>query len=533
MSIALNLTAEHSNSYDDKFECRRIAIVGCGPRGMQCLETLDRVIRSSPRATCYEIVVYEATRTPGAGNVYAPHQPNFLRMNFASRHIDAYKFSADQTPSGRSLLDWLRKTRRAVAEPNAFLPRRVVGEYLSDCFRQIWSSLSQVATLRYVNRHVDSIRLDQNHWSVIANGDEQSFDEVVVTVGHEGFRSGGEKSALGVYPVETSLTVESVPPESIATLLGFGLTAIDAILALTEGRGGTFDNTRPLRRYIPSGLEPLRIEMLSRSGRPMLAKPSERLEPIAQAFWHPFQQRLRDLASRHGVLHFRRDIWPIVTSAADARLIESGAASRADTSGWFRCWQRYRMDGVSARRAMMQSLAVAMGYRPLDEPAALGEAWRQLYGELVPLISFGGLTADSYPCFRRTAVEMERIAFGPPAENVERILSLMRAGLVWPQPTRVSDPSIKINAVIAGPTDICTEGPLRSLLDQGQIRRCALSGGIQVDPQGRPMDENGVPRTGLAIFGRMTEGWVIGNDTLNRTLHTGIERWANSLVNAS
>lgn len=54
---------------------------------------------------------------------------------------------------------------------------------------------------------------------------------------------------------------------------GFGLTCIDAILALTEGRGGQFEAVDSGKlTYTSSGKEPDRIFPFSRTGLPMVPR---------------------------------------------------------------------------------------------------------------------------------------------------------------------------------------------------------------------------------------------------------------------
>jgi len=82
-----------------------------------------------------------------------------------------------------------------------------------------------------------------------------------------------------------------------------------------------------------------------------------------------------------------------------------------------------------------------------------------------------------------------------------------------------------IDAVIAGPHEHADSGPLAGLIASGVIAVDEVSGAVKVDEAGRPFGD----AIGLAVFGRATEGWVVGNDTLSRTLHCHIQRWANQL----
>lgn len=261
----------------------------------------------------------------------------------------------------------------------------------------------------------------------------------------------------------------------------------------------------------------------------MLAKPTANLEPIEESFWQPYRDRLQRLEARHGRLLWHADVFNVVADATAALLRANGQSSVTSHASrlWYQSWCRGRMDAVTARRTLLQSYGVACGVRRIDIPVALGLAWRTLYPELVHLISYGGLDRSQWRSFRQTALEMERIAFGPPAESVGKLLSLMRSGRLRIDADHREDRSIDfvINAVIAGPHEAKPGGPIAKLIDAGVIVVDETTGAVKVDRSGEVTGAKG-----LAVFGRATEGWVLGNDTLNRRMHPQIERWAAAVA---
>jgi uncharacterized NAD(P)/FAD-binding protein YdhS len=81
------------------------------------------------------------------------------------------------------------------------------------------------------------------------------------------------------YPLREHLNDETVPPGCSLAVLGLGLTAIDILLHLTEGRGGTFiknEQNGPYLnlRYVPSGYEPAKIVGVSPSGMFTFCRPN-------------------------------------------------------------------------------------------------------------------------------------------------------------------------------------------------------------------------------------------------------------------
>lgn len=506
----------------------QIAIVGCGPRGLQCLESLSRHLPADGQRLV-SVTVFETAEFPGAGSVYNPRQPHYLRMNFAAEHIDFWKISRDQhTDADSSLLGWLRTHHPQHATGGAYVPRAVVGEYLRDCFQQVEKLLAQRAFFEVLRYPVSSIQPAGDRWRVQFAGDDRLFDEVVLTVGHEGLRASPaianlEKSTFA-FDLEKLARLES----RSVLVRGFGLTAIDAVLSLSEGRGGSFVTSDPIDDYVESGYEPELIYIQSRSGRPMLAKPAAEIEPIADHFWEPFRDRFDEMIPQHGSLRWQGGLFDIFCDAAVSFLSASNVSdvTSREVEDWLQGWSRYRMDAATARQAMLQSLELATGRRPKDIPFALGEAWRRLYPQLVRLVSYGGLADAKYGSFRRTATEMERIAFGPPAENVRRLLALMKSRrLRLVSPTDSTGPiDHVVDAVIASPYDYCPSGPLMTLEQAGCLERDGTTGAIRVDAAGYA---EGV--VGLAVFGRATEGWILGNDTLTRTMHPQMEQWAATI----
>tara|TARA_R110002049_G_scaffold50370_3_gene143159 strand:+ start:203603 stop:205246 length:1644 start_codon:yes stop_codon:yes gene_type:complete len=512
----------------------RLGVVGCGPRGMQALEAISRQIDPGQQRRL-DITVFEPSPKLGAGHIYNPDQPKQLRMNFATQYIDFWKVAADQpTPVSGSLMGWLERRYPDLAASDHFIPRAVVGEYLHDCFDRVSERLRSVANLTIKPTRVRSIKSADGEWVVHDDSEIYHFDEVVLTTGHEGLRNSTDSQSLPresfVFPVETNLSTEKIPSGSNVLVIGFGLTAIDAAIMLTEGRGGKFVNSSGIPTYIASNREPRRIEMRNRSGRPMLAKPTSQVEPIRNDFWDVFLDRLKSCRPRHGELSFQKDVWPVILDATAGLLQQSGrATSSADVDSWYRDWSRYKMDASSARSALLQSFAVATGQRPKDIPFALGEAWRKLYPEMVSLVSYGGLVDQQWPCFRRVSVEMERIAFGPPAESVGKLLRLIRNRMVTIGVCGAIEPKSHdnvISAVIASPQQPASDGPVAELIRNGDLQIDTTTGGILVSKSGHAI---GGAR-GLAVFGRATEGWIVGNDTLSRTLHDQIEHWARTVA---
>lgn len=464
--------------------------------------------------------------------MYDPTQPHFLRMNYATENINAWHGMSNYGGSRPSLLDWLAKHYPALAEPNGFVPRAIAGRYLSHCYDLIIESLPSGVSVRLVPESVKNVTPDHAGWRIESVSEHLTVDEVIVTTGHQGWlppeASGQTPTSKQIidriFPVSDRLSLEKIHPRSTVAVRGFALTWIDATLALTAGRGGRFLPHDGMLEYVPSGLEPGRILPFSRTGRPLLSKPErDRMEtkPGASAIWAKFRGDILELAQPEEGLDFTKSIWPIVLAASDA------LTGDRCSEEWFRKWCSSPFDGERARKAMLDSYRVATGQQQADEAFALAEAWRNLYPAIVERVSHGGLAVTAWDRFHRIAAEMERIAFGPPAVNMARMLALIEAGIVdlrYVSNAASMDADTLIHATIPPPTQLDPDGPLARLLDNGHITADPGSGGIQID-------HNGYAASHLSVLGRATEGWVLGNDTLSRELHPQMENWARTLAN--
>ncbi|EAQ80543.1 hypothetical protein DSM3645_14395 [Blastopirellula marina DSM 3645] len=544
----------------DSHSTYSLAIVGCGPRGLYCLESFARVFAQQSLAVPVVITIFEPSRDPGAGNIYAVDQPHFLRMNYANERIDAWRDCQERPKSNLSLVEWLERHHPTLANPDGYSPRAVVGEYLHDCFLQVCDQISESFVVKICRQKVTNVERLESMWKVSTEQDSILVHDVVVTVGHEGWRApaslppvDSKRFIKSVFPVDRQLSMACVPPGRRVAVRGFGLTWIDAALALTEGRGGHFVRQQGALCYKPSGAEPAAILPYSRTGRPMLAKPVKTRMTIPSQWdeiWKDGSRQISEVTRPIDQGAFWEKIWKqILDSAAAALQVTSpNAETSATISQWFEWWRTSNFDSRLTLNLMQQSVDVALGRIPPNAPFALGEAWRQLYPALINCINHGGLCEEAWPAFRQIEVEMERLAFGPPAENVRRILALEKVGVVdlsfvsgatlasdaaslrLVTPQNRSDVDLVINAVIPSPLETRSNGPIAAMFQRGILSRQNRHIGFDVDEKGGPTASTHSDAAGLTVFGRVTDGCILGNDTLSRQLHPEIENWAASIV---
>ncbi len=524
----------------------RIAIAGCGPKGLYALERLSATAAAGGRACSVD--VFEPHPVPGAGPTYDPSSPGYLITNFSAGNIDAWP-PGERIPGRPSFVEWSRSSERPY-HPDDFPPRAVVGRYLADCLAGVLRAVPPRMRVRIRPVAVTAVSRAAPGWEVATAGSAEVYDQVLIATGHRPARRAGR--VLPVFPVERHLAEREVPPGARVAIRGFALTFIDAALALTEGRGGTFARSGDgTLRYAPSGREPAVILPHSRTGRPLLAKPAGALaaRPWAAAEADRASAALLSLSPEVDVRH---DVVPLVSRIAQAALREAGrdARARAEARRWLEaaCAARPWSWGGDAADELADSVAVATGRKEPGPGWALGLGWRLLYPALVARLSHIALDPDGRRVLGRLGAEMERVAFGPPVVNAEKLLALIAAGIV--DLTFVAGGSVRavegrrtiVSAAGSATVDVCVDAVLPApgvgaddrlmgrLLADGHVRRSPGNRGIDVAPDGTCIARSGAESPGLACIGRPTEDCVIGNDTLSRTLHPHAARWARRVL---
>lgn len=538
----------------------RLGVIGAGPKGLYCLERLATHLRWGHATLRPHIHIFEPHGSPGAGPVYDPAQPHYLRLNFANGHIDAW-VRGDRpagTISQPTFVEFLRAHHPDHARADGYAPRALVGEYLEATFSSVLASLREEAAVEVHRERVDQVVSHGERFEIRTPERRLVCDEVLVATGHESRRApspdGDPRPALGPYPIDQPGGIAAIEPGQSVAVRGLGLTAIDVALALTEGRGGAFVAEAPgagRYRYEPTPLSPRVIAPYSRTGRPMVPKDHPTSGPLARESIDVAgeTEALAAAADRSAPEALRMIEGCIVGTAARALALtarQPAATEHHIIAHLAHLMERRPLATGQAETELRQGVEVAHGLAEPEADWALGAAWKALYPAIVHLVSARPLD-PVWPRFGHLAAEMERVAFGPPAENAARFLSLVDAGVV--DLSMASRPMLSrhrqrstlelegavlpvdhfVDAVLAPPGVDADPSPLfASLLDAGLVRTLPHAPGIEVLGDGTCIGRSGEPTVGLAVVGRPTEGCVLGNDTLGRTLHDLPDRWARA-----
>ncbi|MBV9957331.1 MAG: FAD/NAD(P)-binding protein, partial [Acidobacteria bacterium] len=271
-----------------------LAIVGLGPKGLYCLERLLAEFHARPLAHALHINVFNRSVHFGASPIYDPHQPEYILVNISIGEIDLWTASEPPIAAGRgpSFMTWYEQKFKPPTPltGDEYLSRAVVGRYLMEGFQRLIEHLPQGVTVSCRVGEVLDILPEEPGYLLkfkTASGDREEIraDKILLATGHSQLTPGNEERRYQsfarrhtgadfipfVYPVVESMG--RISPRARVAMQGIGLTFIDAVLELTEGRGGRFTRAADgTLAYIAGGSEPQLILPFSRTGLPMTPK---------------------------------------------------------------------------------------------------------------------------------------------------------------------------------------------------------------------------------------------------------------------
>lgn len=585
----------------------KIAIVGLGPKGLYAFERLLSGLNAMNRPVNIEIHLFEKTGNFGAGEIYDMSQPNYHIMNYPNRNINVWLNQNPNSfvPETLSFTDWLQKYENNKEEnlDYGFSPRRLVGKYLTYCFELL---------LAYKNDCIKVILHSAKVSDILKDGQQLLLDyksarsqiitkmmvqEVLLTTGHtscQGRLEAAENSLdvvhrnfiPFVYPVDEKLG--GVLKNSTVGIKGLGLTFIDTVLALTEGRGGKFERMHDGNLlYVPSGDEPKRIIAFSRSGMPMIPRCGREGQKNYRPLYFTVEN-IRLGAGKNNKINFVKHALPLFIAEMQYRYYsivfeqqnlsfypdkDIAVLNKQIQAFHDKFPEIYRLnfaDLYKPKPFVPQSLELSpLTYmRYLLKEAEIGSesspfmaaamTWGRLSETFNFIYSFGGLTANSHCIFDKNfRSKLNRISYGPPLVNMKKIVSLVEMGIVnfgfaenpeikkmrsgW----AICDSQLKFRRIdtlidariptIGSKNDwspllvnMQKSGLLRPFINNDY--RSYEVGCPEMNRQGRAIDHNGHVNPNISFYGTPTEGVVYDNDTLSRTRNNFATQWANNII---
>lgn len=469
-----------------------IAIIGLGPKGLHSLERLLAGLAAAPLPV--PVVVHAINRSAqfGVSPVYATDQPDYIVTNNSIADIDAW--GDDDLPPvggrGPNFIAWHARHCAGNGVPltgREYVPRALVGRYLRDCFRHLKRHVPPGVELRTQVGEAEDLAYQNGHYVITlaaADGTRRRIvaHKILLATGHArvapserdracaAFAAASPRARFIPFVFPLTQALRDIEPGAEVAMKGMGLTFIDAVLALTEGRGGCFERSvTDELRYLPSGAEPRVIRPFSRSGLPAIPKAVDLpvgLRPLT--FTHAARVEAIRRQADGRQLDFARELqpWVELEMARAYYQVAMGPgiwrdrleASGDDAAGLRRVIADYHREnpergpfdptplldplageGRSTPTALHEAITAYLarelarsrvGHRGSPLKAAI-DIWFEVRYALQPAWEFGGLTPESQRSVSGGfASQLKRVVFGPPVQNAEKILALARAGIV-------------------------------------------------------------------------------------------------------
>ncbi|MEW2031061.1 FAD/NAD(P)-binding protein [Streptomyces roseifaciens] len=271
-------------------------IVGFGSRGLGVLERIV-TLTSAPAWGERPFTVDVVDPLCDARGIHDPAQPDYLLLNTTCNQVSPFPEEATVGDTvgdrGPTLYEWVRERGLRLAEDgftlgpvgreireDDYLPRRILGEYLSWFLRRVVDRAPDHLEIRFHTGEATELTVlpDGNRRLVLDDGSVLTAPFVFLTTGHTPppappapEQSPGEhRRVRDIYPPKSRFA--GILPGQTVALGGTGLSGMDALAALTLGRGGRYTTVDGTLQYVPSGSEP-RILLYSRTGLPFRARP--------------------------------------------------------------------------------------------------------------------------------------------------------------------------------------------------------------------------------------------------------------------
>ncbi|MBA3986102.1 MAG: hypothetical protein H0X63_05920, partial [Flavobacteriales bacterium] len=384
-----------------------------------------------------------------------------------------------------------------------------------------------------------------------------------------------------IYPVNEKL--KTIQASHTVAVKGMGLTFIDAILALTEGRGGTFEKTEDGKlRYHPSSNEPKAIFPFSKSGLPMLPKHNFTDDKSKQTLYIENAKLFKK-----NKLSFKKDLFPllaqdmafayyttlflfekeVLTYHPDYTKAENQIASFHQKYPQYPPFSLQEIlepkmnPTTSIHKHVVDYLTaftVEKNQNILHEAQLRAAAvWRKTSPVFNDFYKFSGLDAVSHEEFdSKYFGKLNRVAYGPPPENLKKILALAEAGMLDfqyaknPKITLQETQTVLNNGTTTISCDIlidaripkndmdmeasglfrnlCENQLARPYINQDTTSRYA-PGILEINRNGNLINAHGELEN-ITLYGTPTEGIVHDNDTLSRTRNNFVGLWASEAL---
>lgn len=535
---------------------RKLAVIGCGPRGLGALEAL--AIDARHRGMRFQIGIFDSLDRLGAGPNFHPDEDPLCILNIPVRilDIDPPDFMADHIAP---FADWSATDYI----DDDFPPRADLGAYLEARFTALCDAAQDVFDITHIRAKARAIQHSDGWTMTTSDGQHGPYDEVLLSPGQPATEPDPQRAKWADHADANGLDLRSAYPGTAlldaaenwqgktVAIRGLGLSTHDVLRLLTVGLGGQFKDGG----YKKSGREPPQILPFSRDGLPPAPKPATaRIDGLfdpTKGEVETFKAALKQAVTQTPDAALQTICAALVSPTLRILDACNGAQSRELVEQWLatECSDPGTQDIQDTRTALRTTIDMALHRITPSAGYVIGQLWRKLQNDIRSGVNGATLTADTATALVGFDEGLKRYSYGPPVAASEQLLTLIDDGVVSLQ--AVDDPDIlmetdgwrlvegddallapvMIDAVLPGPDLNAITDPLfKGALDKGFLTPVDDGFGAQTRPDGSLVGRDGVAQNGLSLLGRLSLGSVIATDSLHDCFGASTHRWAAGVI---
>jgi len=459
-----------------------IAIIGFGPRGLNILDRLiENIVRDEINNTIKLHIIDPGKPAEGS---HLSNQPDHLLVNTVSSQITLHAGdSVSLKNGGKSFIQWARHSgyksfnNKFIKSDDGlnltemeYLPRSLLGAYLNDSYKNLLTLLPKNICVVEHRKTAVNIVKDNRLKVYFDDGETIDCDFVFLSTGH-GYRKPtiSDIEFSNFYDVHLSRNpllsyfrspypisrLDFISSRANVLIQGFGLTAHDAISALTIGRGGKYSKSGNKLTYIASGNEP-KIFLSSRQCLPFAGRGVNQKgltgRHVAQFITTNAVESIRQnntLERNTSKIDFELQILPLILKemayawqCAEARkqlnpnsfVADPNTVKQIEKVLWplrdekfanYSSWRDFFLNLVEndLEQALLGNV---------DSPLkAATDVLRDVREAIRRAVEWSGLTRDSHKYFIEVFNPIiNRVSFGPPLRRNQELLALFESGVV-------------------------------------------------------------------------------------------------------
>lgn len=324
----------------------KIGLIGSGLTGLCVIERILAWVNAGELKNI-ELYIFDRRGSFGAGT----HYKGQATTNHLNRAAGQVSFGADKSHKRvvKHLINskWMWTLHSRCREKykltgnnkynineHSWVDRSVLGEVAEEMFNLYRTELSKLGVnIRcYTTEVIDLIpteginiiteqEVHYINFAILCTGhSKQNYEVNLIPLAQHAITNPTAQFIENIYPIEGK-SLDAVKPNTKVAILGMGLASLDAILKLTNGRGGYFkrESEKNKLEYMASGFEPLKIYPFSRNGIFNYSRPwdykieNPTLVHEGIFFTHKAISRIRkSRGNQKGQIDFERDVLPIM-----------------------------------------------------------------------------------------------------------------------------------------------------------------------------------------------------------------------------